>query len=83
MSERLSAAVAELVAALQEEARAESAPSAPDRLLSVDEAANALGLGRSLLYTEIQAGRLRSIRVGRRRLVPSVAVADYIGSRQS
>jgi excisionase family DNA binding protein len=81
VTDRLTAAIAELVAALREEARAEVAPNAPDRLLSVDEAAATLGLGRSLLYGEIQAGRVHSVKVGRRRLVPAGAIADYITSR--
>jgi excisionase family DNA binding protein len=83
MSDRLSAAVAELIEALREEARADAVghPSAPDRLLSVDEAAAMLGLGRSSLYGEIQSGRLRSLRVGRRRLVAAAAIADYIAGR--
>jgi excisionase family DNA binding protein len=52
----------------------------PDRLLSVDEAAAALGIGRSRLYDEIAAQRVRSVKVGRRRLVPSGAIADYIAA---
>jgi len=52
--------------------------SAPDRLLSIDEAAATLGLGRSLLHAEIAAGRVRSVKVGRRRLIPAGAIADYI-----
>ena len=50
----------------------------PNRLLSVDEAAGALSIGRSLVYDLIGAGRLRSVKVGRRRLIPSGAIADYI-----
>ena len=50
----------------------------PDRLLSVDEAARHLGIGRSALYAELAAGRLRSLKVGRRRLVPSGAIAEYV-----
>ncbi|MBA3852233.1 MAG: excisionase family DNA-binding protein [Chloroflexi bacterium] len=50
----------------------------PDRLLSVDEAAKLLGIGRSALYGELAAGRLRSVKVGRRRLVPSGAIAEYV-----
>ena len=76
MTARLEAAIAELVDALREEL-VPPAP-APDRLLSIDEAATMLGLGRSKVYAEIQAGRLRSAVVGRRRLIPSGAVADYI-----
>jgi excisionase family DNA binding protein len=37
-----------------------------------------LGLGRSALYGQLEAGRLRSLRVGRRRLVPAGAVRDFI-----
>lgn len=81
MNDRLTLAVAELVAALREESRTEPDSKAPDRLLSIDAAADALGLGRSLLYGEIGAGRLRSVKVGRRRLVPSSAIPEYIESR--
>jgi excisionase family DNA binding protein len=60
----------------------EAAPTgAPDRLLSVAEAAALLGVGRSRLYDEIGAQRVRSVKVGRRRLVPSGAIAEYIASR--
>jgi excisionase family DNA binding protein len=80
MSDRLILAVTELVEALREELRteAEASPRAPDRLLSIDEASAALSLGRSLLYSEIAAGRLRTVKVGRRRLVPAAAITDYI-----
>lgn len=80
MTDRLSLALAELAEALREELRAEAAadPRAPDRLLSIDEAARTLGIGRSRLYDEIGSGRLRSLSVGRRRLVPSGAIAEYI-----
>lgn len=81
MSDRLAAAVAELVQALRDELAADLAREAggPDRLLSVDEAARALGIGRTALYGELQAGRCRSVKVGRRRLVPSSALAAYSG----
>jgi excisionase family DNA binding protein len=80
MTDRLALAVSALVEALREEARTEAAAAmqAPDRLLSVDEAAALLGIGRSRLYDEIAAARVRSVKVGRRRLVPSGAIADYI-----
>ena len=81
MSDRLAAAVAELVAALRAEIDAAERPTAPDRLLSIDEAAAMLGIGRSLAYQEIAAGRLRSLLVGRRRLVPAGAIATYIAER--
>jgi len=63
-----------LIAALAEE---DGGPT-PDRLLSVDAAAEALGVGRSLAYDLIGAARLRSVRVGRRRLIPSSAISEYV-----
>lgn len=81
MSDRLVAAVAELVEALRADLQATmAAPDGPDRLLSIPEAADALGIGRSALYGEIGAGRLRTVKVGRRRLVPSSAIAERIAS---
>lgn len=64
----------EIVAALSDE----SAAGAPDKLLSVDAAAEALGVGRSLVYDLIGRGDLRSVKAGRRRLVPGSAVAEYV-----
>ncbi len=79
MTDRLALALAELVDALRAEARAEMAPAnGPDRLLSIDEAAGMLGIGRSRLYAEIGAGRVRAVKVGRRRLIPTGAIAAYI-----
>jgi excisionase family DNA binding protein len=69
------ALVAALVAAVNSEA---TPPEVPDRLLSIDEAARMLGIGRSRLYEEIGSGRCRSLKVGRRRLVPSSAISDYV-----
>ncbi len=78
MSDRLASALAELVDALRAElVTTEARPASPDRLLSVDEAAREMSCGRTLVYAEIQAGRLRSCKVGRRRLVPASAVAAY------
>lgn len=80
MSARLEAALAELADAIREEIAAASTAQAgaPPRLLSIDEAAAAAGIGRSLLYNLIGRGEVRSVRVGRRRLIPSDAVAELI-----
>lgn len=75
MSDRLTLAVQELVAAIREDLAAPS-PAEPDRLLSIPDAAQRLGIGRSLLYQEIAAGNLRTVKVGRRRLVPAAALRD-------
>jgi len=83
MSDRLRAAVMELVEALRDEIAAEARPSErePDRLLSIAEAARALGIGRSALYSEISARRIRRVKVGRRRLVPSSAISEVASGR--
>lgn len=82
MGDRLAAAVAELIEALREEVRAEAAAAQrpPDRLLDIGGACDALSIGRTALYSEIQAGRLRSVKVGRRRLVPSSAIDAYLAA---
>jgi excisionase family DNA binding protein len=78
MSDRLEAAIRELAAAIRAEVAVR--PDAPDELLAVDEAARRLGCGRSSLYGELSAGRLRSVQIGRRRLIPSSAIADRIAA---
>lgn len=77
MTDRLEAAIAELAAAVREAAGPPPA-AGPDRLLGLDEAGAMLGIGRSRLYAELDAGRLRSVKVGRRRLVPGEAIAAFI-----
>jgi excisionase family DNA binding protein len=83
MTPRVESAIHELVEALAESVRLEvaAAPAAPDRLLSVNEAGTMLGIGRSSVYGEVQAGRLRSVKVGRRRLIPAAAIAEFITER--
>jgi excisionase family DNA binding protein len=84
MSDRLRAAVMELVEALRDEIAIEARPSErePDRLLSIAEAARALGIGRSALYSEMAARRIRSVKVGRRRLIPSSAISEVASGRE-
>ena len=84
MSDRLAAAVTELVAALRDEIAIERRPSnrEADRLLSIEQAARALGIGRTALYSEIGAGRIRSVKVGRRRLVPSSAITEVASGQE-
>ena len=49
-------------------------------LYRVDEAAAALRLSRSSVYELIRSGQLRSVKQGRRRLVPVTALAEYVAS---
>lgn len=48
--------------------------------LSPEEAAEALGVGRTTIYELLASGRIASIRVGRRRLVPIWAIDAFLGS---
>ena len=47
-------------------------------LLTVSEAAQQLGIGRSLLYELLADGEVESIHVGRLRRIPIDALADFI-----
>ena len=52
----------------------------PAVLYRVDEAAEALRLSRSLIYELIRSGQLRTVKAGRRRLVPVEALAEYVAT---
>ncbi|MFS8199101.1 helix-turn-helix domain-containing protein (plasmid) [Streptomyces sp. CWNU-52B] len=43
-----------------------------------EEAAIVLRIGRSMVYEEIRLGRLQTVRIGRRRLVPPEYIAQYV-----
>jgi excisionase family DNA binding protein len=56
--------------------------SLPSRLaLSVQEAAELVGISRRQIYEEMSRGRLRSIKVGRRRLVPHEDLKHWLRAR--
>ena len=46
--------------------------------MSVDEPATMLGVGRSTIYELLETGRVRSVKVGTRRLVPIAALDDFL-----
>ncbi|MGW1796059.1 excisionase family DNA-binding protein [Streptomyces sp. NPDC001984] len=50
----------------------------PQRLLRVETVAQLLDLARSTVYEEIRLGRLRTVRIGRRRLIPTEYVQEYV-----
>ncbi len=77
---RVREAVDALAAALLDALREQGHPVAegPERLLSIPEAAALAGLGRSALYALIGRGELRSLKVGRRRLVPASAIRELV-----
>jgi excisionase family DNA binding protein len=52
----------------------------PPLVYRVDEAAEALRLSRSAIYELIRSGQLRSVKLGRRRLVPVEALTEYVAA---
>ena len=51
------------------------------KLLGVDEVCDLTGLGRSTIYGEVNSARLRSIKVGTRRLIPLSALDEWISEK--
>jgi excisionase family DNA binding protein len=49
-------------------------------MYEVDEAARALRLSRTHIYELIRSKRLRTVKLGRRRLIPVAALAEYVAS---
>jgi excisionase family DNA binding protein len=56
----------------------ESATSAELILLTVEEAARRLTIGRTTCYKLIRSGALESVPVGRLRRVPAEAIPEYV-----
>jgi excisionase family DNA binding protein len=48
----------------------------------VASAAGVLGLGRTKLHELIAAGEVRSVKIGRRRLIPMAALDEYVARLQ-
>lgn len=63
---------------------AETAPPAQPEsaglLLTVEEAAERLRLGRTLVYQLISSGELESVKVGRLRRVPAECLPEYVAT---
>lgn len=54
-----------------------------DQLLyNIPDAAERLGVGRTSIYGLIDRGELRSVRIGRRRLVPAAALDEFVEKLQ-
>jgi excisionase family DNA binding protein len=47
-------------------------------LYRVSEAMSLLSMSRTVIYEQIRAGRLRSVKQGRARLIPYTAITDYV-----
>ena len=55
----------------------------PRTAYSLDEVAQSLGLSRSTLYSEMAAGRLQTVKLGRRRLVPARELERLVRPEES
>jgi excisionase family DNA binding protein len=51
----------------------------PERhLYRITDAMRLLSMSRSVIYEQIRAGRLLSVKQGRARLIPARAISDYV-----
>lgn len=50
---------------------------------SIDEAIEATGIGRTLLFAEIKEGRLGAVKCGKRTLIPVQSLRDWVNSLPS
>lgn len=49
-------------------------------LLTVEEAAQRLGIGRTRMWSLVSSGAVRSVCIGRLRRVPVECLAEYVGA---
>jgi excisionase family DNA binding protein len=47
-------------------------------LLTVEQAAQRLGIGRTLMYALVRDGNVESVQIGRLRRIPADALARYV-----
>ncbi|MGH3972430.1 MAG: excisionase family DNA-binding protein [Pseudonocardiaceae bacterium] len=76
----LLARLAELMTTENRHAETPQPPTRPisERvLLTIEEAAEQLGIGRTLMYKLISNGEIESIHIGRLRRVPTAAIQNY------
>lgn len=50
------------------------------RAFSVDRFCDLYSVGRTLAYNEMSAGRLRSVTIGRKRLIPADAAEEWFSA---
>ena len=74
---QLAKAIAALLSAT---AAAAATPQAPETVLTVQEAAERLKISRGLVYSAIKDGTIRSVRIGKRRLIPTGEIQRLIDS---
>jgi excisionase family DNA binding protein len=47
-------------------------------LLTIEQAAQCLGIGRTLMYALVRDGNVKSVQIGRLRRIPADALSRYI-----
>lgn len=52
----------------------------PNLVLTVEEAAEKLRIGRTSMYSLIKAGAIRTVRIGGLRRIPVSAIHDYVSA---
>lgn len=55
----------------------------PALALSVEDAARALSIGRTMVFYLIRDGRLRSVKIGSRTVVPVWAIEEFLSAPQA
>jgi excisionase family DNA binding protein len=79
---QLAAQLAQLVQTLAEQnhqpIETAAARAVPERtLLTAEEAADRLGIGRTFMFKLIRTGEITSVQIGRLRRVPASAIQEY------
>lgn len=66
---------------IQERGHIPPEPSQPSLLVSVDDAAQTLGIGRSTLYKilagQVEGVHIRPVKIGKRTLIPRAAIEQF------
>ncbi len=53
----------------------------PLSLLTVEEAADVLRIGRTSMFALVKDGTIRSVRIGRLRRIPSESIVQFVNDR--
>jgi len=55
----------------------------PRQMLTVEQAAETLGIGRTTMFALVKSGDIESVRIGRLRRVPADAIDAYFAKLQA
>jgi excisionase family DNA binding protein len=56
----------------------EQTPATVPLVLTIEQAAERLGIGRSLMYALVSSGEVESVTIGRLRRIPTDALVEYV-----